>query len=74
MFIPGSTPGREIGQPMSPRLTGFTLLFLLYAAEVVLPIELKYGSPRVCAYQLDTAEGPERTPLTYSKNQGTQLS
>jgi transposase InsO family protein len=32
------------------RATGFTLFFLVYGAEVVLPIDLEYGSPRVRGY------------------------
>jgi transposase InsO family protein len=32
------------------RATGFTLFFLVYGAEVVLPTDLEYGSPRVKGY------------------------
>jgi transposase InsO family protein len=32
------------------RATGFTLFFLVYGAEVVLPTDLEYGSPRLKAY------------------------
>jgi transposase InsO family protein len=32
------------------RATGFNLLFLVYCAEVVLPTDLEYGSPRVKGY------------------------
>jgi hypothetical protein len=32
------------------RATGFTLFFLVYGAEVVLPMDLEYGSPRVKGY------------------------
>jgi hypothetical protein len=32
------------------RATGFTLFFLVYSAEAVLPMDLKYGSPRVKEY------------------------
>ena len=36
------------------RPTGETPFFLVYGAEVVLPTELKHGSPRVLAYDEDT--------------------
>jgi hypothetical protein len=32
------------------RATGFTPFFLVYGAEVVLPTDLEYGSPRVKGY------------------------
>jgi hypothetical protein len=32
------------------RATGFSLFFLVYGAEVVLPTDLEYGSPRTRAY------------------------
>jgi hypothetical protein len=32
------------------RATGFNLFFLVYGAEVVLPTDLEYGSPRVKGY------------------------
>jgi hypothetical protein len=32
------------------RATGFTLFFLVYGAEAVLPIDLEYRSPRVKGY------------------------
>ena len=32
------------------RATGFTLLFMVYGSEAVLPTDLEYGSPRVQAY------------------------
>jgi transposase InsO family protein len=36
---------------MTPsRATGFTLFFLVYGAEAVLPTDLEYGSPRTRAY------------------------
>jgi hypothetical protein len=34
----------------SSRATGFTLFFLVYGAEAVLPTNLEYGSPRLRAY------------------------
>jgi transposase InsO family protein len=36
------------------RATGFTLFFLVYGAEAVLPADLEYGSPRVKAYDEGT--------------------
>jgi len=33
------------------RATGFTLFFLVYGAEAILPTDLEYGSPRLKAYQ-----------------------
>jgi hypothetical protein len=32
------------------RATGFSLFFLVYGAEAVLPMDLEYGSPRAKAY------------------------
>jgi hypothetical protein len=32
------------------RATGFSLFFLVYGAEAILPIDLEYGSPRTRAY------------------------
>jgi transposase InsO family protein len=32
------------------RATGFTLFFLVYGAEAILPTDLEYGSPRTTAY------------------------
>jgi hypothetical protein len=34
----------------SSRATGFTLFFLVYGVEAVLPTDLEYGSPRLRAY------------------------
>jgi hypothetical protein len=36
------------------RATGFSLFFLVYGAEVVLPTDLEYGSPRVKSYDEGT--------------------
>jgi transposase InsO family protein len=36
------------------RATGFTLFFLVYGVEVVLPMDLEYGSPRVKSYDKGT--------------------
>jgi transposase InsO family protein len=35
---------------MPSRATGFSLFFLVYGAEAILPIDLEYGSPRTRAY------------------------
>jgi hypothetical protein len=32
------------------RATGFSLFFLVYGAEAILPTDLEYGSPRTKAY------------------------
>jgi hypothetical protein len=36
------------------RATGFTLFFLVYGAEAILPTDLEYGSPRVHNYDEGT--------------------
>jgi transposase InsO family protein len=36
------------------RATGFTLFFLVYGAEAILPTDLEYGSPRVRGYDEST--------------------
>jgi hypothetical protein len=41
---------------MPNRLTNFTLFFMVYGEEVMLPTELQYRSPRVQAYQSVEAE------------------
>jgi hypothetical protein len=38
------------------RLTKFTPFFMMYGAEVMLPTELQYESPRIRAYQPDVAK------------------
>src|SRR3954469_11063527 len=38
------------------RSTGFTPFFLVYGAEVVLPSDILYDSPRVAAYRDETAD------------------
>jgi hypothetical protein len=40
-------------QMMPNRSTNFTPFFMVYGAEVILPTDLQYGSPRVWAYQLE---------------------
>jgi hypothetical protein len=35
---------------MPSRATGFTLFFLVYGAEAILPTNIEYGSPRARAY------------------------
>jgi hypothetical protein len=35
---------------MPSRATGFTLFFLVYGAEAILPTDLEYGSPRTRVY------------------------
>jgi hypothetical protein len=36
------------------RATRFTLFFLVYGAEAILPTDLEYGSPRVKSYDEGT--------------------
>ena len=44
--------------------TGFTLFFLVYGAEAILPTDLEYGSPRLQAYNEQSSRTPTRTPST----------
>jgi hypothetical protein len=46
------------------RATGFTLFFLVYGAEAVLPTDLEYGSPRVEATTRAPTSEPARTHRT----------
>jgi hypothetical protein len=67
---------------MTPnRSTNFTPFFMVYGVEVVLPIKLWYVSPRVRAYQLDTAAEAkkdtidlleESTDITIARSVGYQ--
>lgn len=42
---------------MTPKKsTGCTPFFITYDAEAMLPTELDYGSPRVCAYREEQSE------------------
>jgi hypothetical protein len=43
------------------RATRFTLFFLVYGAEAVLPTDLEYGSPRVKGYEESVNSEPVRT-------------
>jgi transposase InsO family protein len=45
------------------RATRFTLFFLVYGAEAVLPTDLEYGSPRVGAYD----EGTKQRVLNWTR-------
>jgi len=38
------------------RLTGFTLFFLIYGTNVVLPEKIGYASPHIRAYDEETTE------------------
>jgi hypothetical protein len=40
------------------RATGFTLFFLVYGAEVVLPTDLEYGSPKFEGYEKSQPASP----------------
>jgi hypothetical protein len=44
------------------RATGFTPFFLVYGAEVVLPTDLEYGSPRIQGYDEGTLGVLDRQP------------
>jgi hypothetical protein len=44
---------------------------MVYGAEVVLPTDLQYGSPRVRAYQPDATEQAQKNAKTFLKNRGT---
>jgi hypothetical protein len=52
---------------MSSRATGFTLFFLIYGAEAVLPTDLEYGSLRLRAYNEQGKMSQGRTPSTSSR-------
>jgi hypothetical protein len=45
---------------MPNRSINFTPFFMVYGAEVMLPTDLQYGSPRFWAYQPDAAEEARR--------------
>jgi hypothetical protein len=45
------------------RSTNFTPFFMVYGVEVVLPIKLQYGSPRVLAYQSDMAKETQKDAI-----------
>jgi hypothetical protein len=47
-------------QTMPNWSTSFTLFFMVYGVEIMLPIYLQYGSPRVKAYQLDVVEEAQK--------------
>jgi hypothetical protein len=51
---------------MPNRLTNFTPFFMVYGAEVVLPIELQYGSLRVQVYQPVKAKESRDITITRS--------
>jgi hypothetical protein len=48
---------------MPNRLTGFTPFFMVHGAQAVLPTDLQYGSPRVRAYQLGTANEAQKNVI-----------
>jgi hypothetical protein len=50
----GTTPSRA---------TGFTLFFVVYGAEAILPTDLEYGSPRVRGYDEGTNQRAREDPL-----------
>jgi hypothetical protein len=67
----------EYCRTMPSRATGFTLFFLVYGVEAILPTDLEYGSPRTRAYDdrsnrtnredsLDQLEEPRDMALLHS--------
>jgi hypothetical protein len=52
---------------MPNRSTGFTLFFMVYGAEAVLPTDLQYGSPRIQAYQPDTIKEAQKDAIDILK-------
>jgi hypothetical protein len=50
----GAAGGRVEPQNHLSRATGFTLFFLVYGAEAILPTDLEYRSPRVRGYDEGT--------------------
>jgi transposase InsO family protein len=51
MILRGLKP--RIFRTTPSRATGFTLFFLVYGAEAIIPTDLEYGSPRVRGYDED---------------------
>jgi hypothetical protein len=43
--------------------TAFTPFLMVYAAEAILPTDLKYGYPRVRAYQTDAVEEAQKDTI-----------
>ena len=44
------------------RATGYTLFFMVYGSEAILPTDLDYGAPRVRAYDKQEPRCPSRMP------------
>jgi hypothetical protein len=53
-MAPGVVGGRVEPQNIPSRAMGFTLFFLVYGAEAILPTDLEYGSPTVKSYDEST--------------------
>jgi transposase InsO family protein len=53
------------------RATSFSLFFLVYGAEAILPTDLEYGSPRTKAYDDQSNRPAERIHWTSCKRLGT---
>jgi hypothetical protein len=52
---------------MPNRSIKFTPFFMVYGSEVVLPIKLQYGSPKVQAYQSAKAEQAQQDTINLLK-------
>jgi hypothetical protein len=52
---------------MPNRSIKFTPFFMVYGSEVVLPIKLQYGSPKVQAYQSVEAEQAQQDTINLLK-------
>jgi hypothetical protein len=48
---------------MPSQATGFTLFFLVYGSEAVLPANLEYGSPRLKAYNEQSNDAARKNAL-----------
>jgi hypothetical protein len=58
---------------MPNRSTNFTPFFMVYGAEVVLPTDLQYGSPRVRAYQPDTVKEAQKDAIDLLEESGATI-
>jgi hypothetical protein len=48
---------------MPSQATGFTLFFLIYGSEAILPTDLEYGSPRLKAYKKQSNDATRENAL-----------